>query len=1013
MPSLLFQETLLAMETATDDNPCLCGSGKQSEQCCLPSGVTAHSTRAPRAAVPELLLLAWKNHEAGRLPEAESLYKAILGVDPDHVDALRSLGVLAHSAHKYDAAIDLIRKAIGLDPSNAQSHVNLADALKKKGEFDAAIASYHTAIALSPKFVAAYDRLAATLLNRADYADAAQIYQHLLEINPDNANAHQNLGLALAAQSKFDEAVECYRRAISLKPDSHEIHNNLANVLVKQEKFDSALESCREAIALKKDFHPATVTLGNILFLLGKTDEAVKAYRHSISLVPDALEAHHNLATILSNTGRYAEAAECLSRVIAIKPNYFNGYDCLLFLQHYDEKLTAQDNLAMARRYGEAVMAGVTPYLHGRVSERGASNRPLRVGFVSGDLHTHPVGIFLENVLAHLDATKVELVAYSLTHAQDDVTTRIKPYFSAWKSLLDLTPEKSARIIHDDGIDILIDLSGHTAKTGLPLFAWKPAPIQATWIGYFATTGVPTVDYIIGDRYVLPEDEEHHFVEKPWRLPDGYLCFTPPLEDVSVGPLPMLASGQITFGCFNKLSKMNEVVVTLWARVIKAVPKSRLMLKSHELDTESTRDETLKRFAAQGIRADQLILSGRSDRHEYMAQYSQIDIALDPFPYNGGTTTVETLWMGVPVIARHGDRFVAHMGEGILHHIGHPEWIAQTDNDYVAIAAALASDPAHLAKVRSGLRAQLQSSPICDAPRFAKKLEAAFEEMWQIHCAQAPVNPIADIAAKLEAAIKYQQESRFQDAEHLYRAILQIQPNHPYVNQNLGVLAIQRGRPTESLAFFRTALQAAPKNEEFWAVYIEALISTGNPEAAERALQQGRQLDLRLEGIQVGGERSTPVSVPQEVQALVAEFVDTLIALQNGGMHEDLLSVARQMTQMFPDHAYGWKVLGSTLLQQGQYTDALAPLQTAAALSPGDAELCSNLGQVTALYQARRLAEILLERDDIAAGRRIVSELRAAGWGGPEIEALTHALDLRAPRATDVPQKHKDGDIMG
>jgi predicted O-linked N-acetylglucosamine transferase (SPINDLY family) len=268
----------------------------------------------------------------------------------------------------------------------------------------------------------------------------------------------------------------------------------------------------------------------------------------------------------------------------------------------------------------------------------------------------------------------------------------------------------------------------------LPVFAWKPAPVQVAWLGYFASTGVKEIDYILCDARVLPESEAAHFVERPWRLPDCYLCFTPPHEDVEVGPLPLLENGYVTFGCFNKLSKMNDRVVGVWSRVLKAVPGSRLMLKAKELNDPVLRAATLTRFAAQGIDAGRLILSGYTPRAAYLAEYGRVDIALDPFPYPGGTTTVEALWMGVPVLSLRGERFLSHAGESLLGTAGLGDWVAADEDEYVAKAVAMTADGQGLSALRRGLRAQLLTSPLCDAARFAAHLGAAFEGMWAAYC---------------------------------------------------------------------------------------------------------------------------------------------------------------------------------------------------------------------------------------------------------------------------------------
>jgi predicted O-linked N-acetylglucosamine transferase (SPINDLY family) len=358
---------------------------------------------------------------------------------------------------------------------------------------------------------------------------------------------------------------------------------------------------------------------------------------------------------------------------------------------------------------------------------------------VSGDLRAHPVGYFLEGVLAALAAEaagRLELVAYPSQVRDDPVAQRIRARCHGWHSAVGLSDERLAQRIRDDGIDILIDLSGHTRHHRLPLFAWKPAPVQATWLGYFATTGVAAIDYLIADPWTLPESEEANFTETIWRLPQTRLCFTAPDVKLDVGPLPALRNGYLTFACCNNLTKMTDAVVALWARVLAAVPASRLFLRSPQLGNDAERRRVVARFAACGMGADRLLLEGVVPRAEYLATYQQVDIALDPFPYPGGTTTAEALWMGVPVLTLAGRSFLSRQGVGLLMNAGLPEWIATDADDYLARAVSHASDLGRLAALRNGLRPQVLASPLFDAPRFARHFEAALRAMWQRWCAQ-------------------------------------------------------------------------------------------------------------------------------------------------------------------------------------------------------------------------------------------------------------------------------------
>ena len=399
-----------------------------------------------------------------------------------------------------------------------------------------------------------------------------------------------------------------------------------------------------------------------------------------------------------------------------------------LWAAHYHPGVgLVRGGIEEAERYGRL--------LHRKVSKkfeafaRVESSR-LRVGFVSGDLCNHPVGFFLEAMLGEMDRDRVELIGYPTRAREDDLTARIKPYFSKWNSLVGLSDEEAARRIHEDGVHVLIDLAGHTAANRLPVFAYKPAPVQATWLGYFATTGVKEIDYIIGDPYVTPESEADHFVEKIWALPETYCCFSPPRGAPEVTELPALSNGFVTFGCFNNLAKVNERVIELWAQVLKSVPGSKLMLKTKALADETVRRRMTEQFQAQGVEPDRLILEGPAPRTELLGAYGRVDVALDPFPYPGGTTSAEALWMGVPVLTKRGDRFLSHVGETIAHNSGQSEWIAQDEAEYVQKAVQFTQDLPSLAARRAQMREKLLQSPLYDAKRFARHFEQALRGMW-------------------------------------------------------------------------------------------------------------------------------------------------------------------------------------------------------------------------------------------------------------------------------------------
>ncbi|MEM5384674.1 tetratricopeptide repeat protein [Paraburkholderia phymatum] len=576
--------------------------------------------------------------------------------------------------------------------------------------------------------------------HQADRLDEAEtLYREILASDPQHADALHLLGLIAHQFGQYSQASELIMAAIASKP--HAIYYyNLGNVMQANKRIAAAAECFRQAIALVPDYVDAWNNLGNAQRAEGELHGAVESFVKVITLKPDYAQAYNNLANALMELDELDAAIESYGTAIALRPDLPVPRSNLLFALNYRSDLTQQAYREEAARFDEAVMQGVTPATSWLVEATPRAARPLRVGIVSGDLKQHPVGYFLESVVSNLDAQRIELHAYPTRDVEDLLTFRIKPRFASWTNIAGLSDDAAAERIRADCIDVLIDASGHTQFNRLPVFARKPAPVQVSWPGYFASTGLRTIDYIIGDRHVLPASEHSHFTERPWHLPDSYLCFTPPSDAVAVGDLPMSANDHVTFGYFGKLAKISAQSVAVWSRLLHAVPGSRLFVKAQHLDSDHAREALLGRFAAHGIDAARLILEGRSPRAEYLAAYNRVDIMLSPFPYPGGTTTVEGLWMGVPVVCLRGERFLTHICESMLHSAGLSDWIASSEDEYIEKAAAFAADASRLSALRSGLRAQLLASPLCDAPRFAKHLEAALHGMWEEHLETAAEN---------------------------------------------------------------------------------------------------------------------------------------------------------------------------------------------------------------------------------------------------------------------------------
>lgn len=718
--------------------------------------------------------MAWKVLGAallqtGQVAQALAPMQRAVSLLPHEADTHSNLGNVLRMLGQPGAAAASCRQAIALMPGFIEAHINLGNALHDLGEHEAALASYRRVLEINPGHAAAHANIGTVFLQTSRLEEAVASLQRALQLRPDYVEAHNNLGNAHKKLGNLEQAAASYRAALTFAANFAEAHSNLGNVLRDLGELESAIAHSRQALALKPAFAEAFLNLGTALKDAGRVHEAVTSYESALLIKPELLEAHNALGVALLELRQFERAQACMRRALELDPKnvearcalgvalqevgqidaalaslrqglvddpeFLPGRSNLLFTCNLAIGQETAQLLAEAQCFGDIAARRAQAY---KASPNAAeAGRCLRVGLVSGDLRIHPVAYFIDSVLAALAESalgRIEIIAYSTHATADAMTERLKVHCGEWRAVAGMSDQRLAALIRSDGIDILVDLSGHTAHNRLPMFAWKPAPVQASWLGYMATTGVAAIDYAIGDPWSVPDGAETGFTEKVWRLPETCLCLTPPDVDVAVSPLPAVANGYVTFGSFNNLTKINEHVVAVWARVLLAVPGSRLLLKSKQFDAEVVRQEMAGRFTRHGIGGERLMLEGFGTRRAHFESFHRVDIALDPFPYPGVTTTAETLWMGVPVLVRTGDRMLSRLGLSLAMNAGLPDWIADSDDDYVARATVHAGDLAKLAHLRATLRQQVLASPLFDAKRFARHFENALRGMWSVWC---------------------------------------------------------------------------------------------------------------------------------------------------------------------------------------------------------------------------------------------------------------------------------------
>lgn len=649
----------------------------------------------------ELLLEARSCCEAGAWEKARTICDKILQERPAHPEALHLMGEIAYKSGDGKVAIEWLHRAIAARPDRAGYQYTLGCALQDEGDLEQAVSAYRRALELNPAHAKAANNLGCLLEYRGDIDAALRYYHAALEAEPGLAQALYNVGNVLKERGNLVEAAARFQEALARQPDNAEWHRNLGSVLHRQGKIEEAVVAFRAATNLDPASHEAYLDLGNALTDKGRHEEAQQCYRQAIRLKPDYGDAHSNLLLTL---------------------NYTHGNDPeTLFGEH----------LAWARHNAEQFGANIASHLNDR-----SLGRRLRVGYISPDFRRHSISFFIEPILAAHDRTHFEIFCYSDLTKGDDVTGRLRDLSDTWRSIAGMTDEQAAELIRQDRIDILVDLAGHTGHNRMLLFARKPAPVQVSYLGYPNTTGLHTMDYRLTDAYADPEGlTERYHTEELVRLPRGFLCYLPPGDSPEVAPLPCLSTGHITFGSFNNFVKLRGEMVRLWADLLDALPDAHLVLKGNGYADPATQKEIREKFSSHGVSGERLAIHGPTKSlADHLGFYSQVDIGLDVYPYNGATTTCEALWMGVPVVTLAGRTHVSRVGASILNQVGLAHCVTGSAGEYVAAALKLARDREGLERLRRNLRQRLWGSPLCDAQGFTRGLESVYRQRWRRWC---------------------------------------------------------------------------------------------------------------------------------------------------------------------------------------------------------------------------------------------------------------------------------------
>ncbi len=652
--------------------------------------------------------------------------------------AATEAGVALLKEGRLDEAVACLREVLAAAPDNVRALNHLGQALHRQGRRDDAAACFERVLSLRPDHVAACVSLGNVRTDQQRFTEALACYERALTLKPDISGIHYNCGLTLQALDRSAEAAARFQQAIAANPNYAPAHNSLGNALRNSGRLEDALCAYRRALALQPDFADVHCNLATVWERQGKLHEAVTSYEKALALQPDSAYAHGGLAVVLKDQGRLDEALRHFARALELDPWLAETRNSLLFSMNYVSGLQPEAVYAAHVEFGsrhEAPLREAASLPHANIPD---TERRLRIGYVSGDFRYHSVASFLEPVLAQHDRARFEVYCYSCSSSADEMTRRLQGHADCWRNIAGMSDEEAAQRIRDDRIDILVDLAGHTANNRLLTFARKPAPVQVAYLGYPNTTGLTTMDYRLTDAHADPVGcSEHLFTERLVRLPRVFLCYCPTEGAPPLVPPPVVKTGQITFGSFNALPKITPEVVACWSRIFRALPKARLILKNDSLRDETARRRYLDLFSREGIAPERLELLGwTASASGHLALYWRVDIALDPFPYNGTTTTCEALWMGAPVIALAGRTHAGRVGVSLLNSVGLDDLVADSPERYVELAVQLAQQPDRLASLRRELRERMAASPLCDAPAHIRAFETVYRTLWQQWCAQ-------------------------------------------------------------------------------------------------------------------------------------------------------------------------------------------------------------------------------------------------------------------------------------
>jgi predicted O-linked N-acetylglucosamine transferase (SPINDLY family) len=702
--------------------------------------------------------------ELGRLEEAEVAYKRSIAINPSYLQAHINLGSTFQALGRLEEAHSAYKRAIAIKPDYAETYSQQGIVLNQLKRLEEAEASYKKAIELKPSYAEALCNLGITLKGLGRFVEAEASYKKAIELKHDLVVAHSNLGFMLQELGRLEEAKSYFKKIISIGIRQPEIYNNLGTIHQELGQFEEAKIIYEKAIAIRPNYAEAHSNLGTILQELGQLDRAEASYKKAIEIKSNYAEAHSNLGAMQRLKGQYVDALTSISSSLAINNKnartlqeystlqaqmsnfhdvckYSNEalklvslniknqqasklWESRLYTWIYHPDLSAQEICAEYVKWGNQFIQNVQEQFSSR--DR-TPNRKLRIGYVSPDFRGHSCRFYFEPLFSSHDRANFELYAYANVKLEDEHTVRFKEYFSVWRNIVGAPDKLVAQMILDDEIDILIDGCGHMGDTRLKVFAYKPAPIQVTWLGAAWTTGLPQMDYAMFDPYMAPEGTP--VSEEIVHLPHTWTSFRPGEKAINteVKPSPVIKNGYVTFGYTGRTERLNHKVFKVWGRILSRLPNSYLLLDFKSFGDPKTQAYYSKFLKGYGVDITRIIMRNSNNIFESLCD---VDILLDSFPHNGGTMLFDAAWMGVPIVTLASNRPVGRIGASLMNNLGLPEWVAKSELEYEDKAVAFAKNVTQLARLRDGMRVRMQNSPVMNEKLFAQNVESAYRKMW-------------------------------------------------------------------------------------------------------------------------------------------------------------------------------------------------------------------------------------------------------------------------------------------